>query len=217
MNAVDPLPRVTTVDALGAAVRARIHDGSLAPGDRLPERELTERYRVARHTVRAALRLLAAEGLVAIEPHRGASVARLDREDVRSLFELRTALELEAAHLALERNGGRLPREVHDAVRRLARVCARTDPAWGDVAEAHDGVHLAIVRASRSERLARVYDGLAGELRLFVMALRPHWSLERMAAHHEELLEALETTGPAALRAHLEEGRETVLGSRDRW
>jgi DNA-binding GntR family transcriptional regulator len=217
MSAREQLIRISTVDALASAIRGRIFDGDLAPGDRLPERELTERYGVARHSVRAALRALAAEGLVVIEPNRGASVARLDAEGVRSLFELRTALELEAAHLALARNQGRLPATVHEAVRRLRKVCSRANPPWGEVARAHDDVHLALVRGSGSERIQRAYDGLAGEMRLFVMALRPHWSLERMAAQHEELAEQLESQGPGALRDHLRAGRESVLEAQRRW
>jgi DNA-binding GntR family transcriptional regulator len=217
VSAREQLVRISTVDALATALRGRISDGDLAPGDRLPERELTERYGVARHSVRAALRALAAEGLVVIEPHRGASVARLDADGIRSLFELRTALELEAAHLALERNGHRLPEPVHEAVRRLRDVCSRPDPPWGEVARAHDDVHLALVHASGSERIERAYASLAGEMRLFVMALRPHWSLERMAAQHEELVEQLESQGPEALRDHLRAGRESVLGAQDRW
>ncbi len=168
---------------------------------------------MARHSVRAALRALAAEGLVEIEPNRGAAVARLDAQAVRGLFELRAALELEAAHLALTRHGNRLPGSVRAAVARLGTVCAQRRPAWGDVADAHNEVHLAIVRASGSERIARAYDGLAGEMRLFLTALRPHWTLERMAAHHEELIEGLERTGPDALRAHLEAGERSVLES----
>ena len=204
---------VSTVDALVAALRARVFSGELAPGDRLTERDLTERYGVARHSVRAALRALAAEGLVRIEPNRGASVARLDAAGLRSLFELRTALELEAAHLTLDRNGGRLPAEVHAAVAHLRAVCARRSPPWGEVAEAHNAVHLAIVHGAASERLARAYESLAAEMQLFVMALRPHWSLERMAAQHEELLTRLESEGPVALRAHLAAGLESVQAS----
>jgi DNA-binding GntR family transcriptional regulator len=213
------LARVSTVDALVAALRERIFEGELGPGERLPERELTERYRVARHTVRAALRELTREGLVAIEPHRGASVASLDEGGLRSLFELRTALELEAAHLALERNGGRLPDTVREAVAHLGAVCARPDPPWSEVAEAHNDVHLAIVRAADSERIARAYEGLAGEMRLFVMALRPHWTLASMAAQHEQLIEELERIGPPALREHLRAGERSVLGSGEgnRW
>jgi DNA-binding GntR family transcriptional regulator len=205
------LALVSTVDALAAAVRTRIFDGDLAPGERLPERDLTERYAVARHSVRAALRALAAERLVVIEPNRGARVARLDEAGLRSLFELRTALELEAAHLALERHDGRLPPEVHSSVARLASPCARRNPPWSEVSEAHNGVHITLVRAAGSERIARAYDGLAGEMRLFVTALRPHWSLERMAAQHEQLMEELETSGPSTLREHLAQGLESVL------
>jgi DNA-binding GntR family transcriptional regulator len=206
------LARVSTVDALVEALRARIFEGELEAGERLPERDLTDRYGVARHSVRAALRSLAAEGLVTIEPHRGASVARLDPAGVKSLFELRAALELEAAHLALERHGGRLPHGVRDAVAALGEACARPRPAWKDVAEAHNEVHLAIVRAAGSDRIARAYDGLAGEMRLFLTALRPHWSLEDMAAHHEELVDGLERIGPQALRDHLRAGERSVLG-----
>jgi hypothetical protein len=50
-------------------------------------------------------------------------------------------------------------------------------------------------------------------MRLFVTALRPHWSLERMAAHHEELIDGLENAGPAALREHLRAGERTLLGA----
>jgi DNA-binding GntR family transcriptional regulator len=215
----EELARVSTVDALVAALRERIFEGELGPGERLPERELTERYRVARHTVRAALRELAGEGLVVIEPHRGASVASLDAAGLRSLFELRTALELEAAHLALERNGARLPGAVREAVAHLGAVCARPDQVWSEVAEAHNDVHLAIVRAADSERIARVYEGLASEMRLFVMAIRPHWTLASMAAQHERLIEDLERIGPPALREHLRAGERSALGSGEgnRW
>ena len=54
--------------------------------------------------------------------------------------------------------------------RSSALVCARRDPAWGDVADAHNAVHAAIVDGAGSERIARAYDGLAAELRLFVTA-----------------------------------------------
>jgi DNA-binding GntR family transcriptional regulator len=206
-----PLPIVSTVDALAADLRTRIFDGGLDPDERLTERELTERYGVARHSVRAALRALAAERLVLIEPNRGARVARLDAAGLRSLFELRTALEMEAAHLALARNGGRVPGAVHDAVAFLGRTCARQDPPWSEISAAHNGVHLALVRAADSERIERAYDGLAGEMRLFVTALRPHWSLERMAAHHEQLVAELDSEGASALRAHIAAGLESVL------
>ena len=77
MNAKFAIERVSTVDAVAASLRTRILDGDLPPGERLREIELTEGYGVARHSLRAALRQLQAEGLVTIEPNRGARVAEL--------------------------------------------------------------------------------------------------------------------------------------------
>lgn len=204
------LNRISTVDAIAASLRTRILDGELGAGERLRELELVEAYGVARHSLRAALRALAAEGLVTIEPNRGARVAELTAAGLDGLFELRTALELEAARLALERNDGRLPKPVHDAVRLMAAVCAQPDPPWSAVVDAHDRVHGELVAAARSPRIERTYAALAGELRLFVIQIKPTWSLERMAEHHERLLADLEREGPEPLRAHLAEGRASV-------
>jgi DNA-binding GntR family transcriptional regulator len=204
------LERVSTVDAIAASLRTRILDGELGAGERLRELELVEAYGVARHSLRAALRALAAEGLVTIEPNRGASVARLTPADVAGLFELRTALELEAARLALERHDGRLPKSVHDAVRLMAAVCAQPEPPWSAVVDAHDRVHGALVAAAGSPRIERAYAAIAGELRLFVIQLKPSWSLDRMAEHHERLLADLEREGPEPLRAHLAEGLASI-------
>jgi len=206
------LGRVSTVDAVAHALRTRILDGDLAAGERLREQELTAAYGVARHSLRAALRALAAEGLVVIEPHRGATVARLTREEAGPLFELRTALELEAAHLALERHDGRLPKSVRDAVRLMDAVCAQPAPPWSAVVDAHDAVHGALVAAALSPRVERAYDALRGEMRLFVIQLKPSWSLDRMAEHHDRLLADLEREGPPALRRHLDDGRASIIG-----
>ena len=77
-RAAHPPPRLDGGRASPAALRTRILDGELAAGERLRELELADAYGVARHSLRAALRALAAEGLVTIEPNRGARVASLD-------------------------------------------------------------------------------------------------------------------------------------------
>jgi len=213
MSSHAELERVSTVDALANALRRRILDGDLSTGQRLVERELTERYGVARHSLRAALRALAGEGLVELEPNRGARVATLSREGLLELFELRAALELEAAHLMLERHDANVPGEVRTAVRDLRAVCEQPDPPWSDVVAAHDRVHRAIVDAAQSPRISRAYGALAGEMHLFVVQLKPRWTLPQMAEHHERLLDELESEGPPALRRHLSDGAQTVLES----
>jgi DNA-binding GntR family transcriptional regulator len=204
------LARPSTAELLAADLRREILDGAPAAGERLRERELVERYGVARHTLRAALRQLAAEGLVRIEPHRGATVARLGPEDIRWLYELRAALELEAAHLVLERHGGRLPEAVHAALAALVDACAGPHEAWSEVSHAHAALHGAIVAASGSPRIVAAHAALTGELLLFLLQLQPHVEAERLAADHVALVAALERDGAGVLRAHLRESAETL-------
>ena len=199
------LHRVSTVEAVAGALRARILEGDAPGGERLREQELCDAYGVARHSVRAALRALAAEGLVELEPNRGACVAFLGREQMREVYELRTALEVEAARLALERSGGRLPPAVHAAARDLQATCARRRATWRQIMDAHDAVHSAIVAASRSRRIRAAHAALAVEQRLYLMGIKPSWPPERMAADHVALVAGLESRGPEALRDHLSE------------
>lgn len=214
MSAPRPLARPSTVDLLATELRREILDGELPAGSRLRERELCDAYRVARHSLRAALRALAVEGLVAIEPHRGARVARLGPDEICWLYELRAALELEAAHLALERHGGRLPPAVHDALAELQRACAADGP-WSAINEAHARLHEAIVAAAGSPRISSAHAALSGEMRLFLLQLQPHLPADRLAADHAALVAGLEREGPAVLRAHLREAAD-ALAERER-
>lgn len=209
-----PLRRLSVVDELAADLRHRILDGEVPAGTPLREIELATDYDVSRHTLRAALRSLAVEGLVRIEPNRGAAVAKLGADDLRGLYELRTALELEAVHLALERRGGRLPADVHEAVARLRATCLRARPSWRAIAAAHAGVHGSIVAAAAAPRIEAAYASLASELQLFLVQLRPVWPLGRMVEHHEQLVDSLEREGPDALRRHLRDGAEAVGAAR---
>ena len=151
MNAT-ALRRASTVDQLTAVLRERILEGELEPGRRLIERELVEAYEVARHTLRAALRQLEVEGLVRVEPNRGARVAMLSGDELTELFALRLALEREAAHLALERGDGRLPAAVHEAAQRLQRLALRRRSTWSEISRAHNAVHASWSAAGGAPR-----------------------------------------------------------------
>jgi DNA-binding GntR family transcriptional regulator len=199
------------VDALADSLRARILGGELKPGTPLREEALSSEYDVARHSLRSALRTLQGEGIVQIEPNRGARVKSLSPEDVRGLSELRIALEVEAARIALERGGGRLPASVHRALERLVAGCNRSRPAWGAFVEDHEALHHEIVLAAGSPRLAEVHRQAGAELRLFVLQLPASWTLERIADDHLELVRQLEADGAGALRPHIEESTRALL------
>jgi DNA-binding GntR family transcriptional regulator len=203
---------LSTVDALAEALRRRILAGDLPPGTPLREAALSGEYDVARHSLRSALRALQGEGLVQIEPNRGARVVSLSPGDVRGLSELRTALEIEAARRALELGGVRLPERVHISAAQLAELCRRQRPSWGTVAEAHEDLHHQIVLAGDSARIAAVHRQAGAELRLFVLQLPPSWTFERMANDHMALVSQLEAEGPEALRPHIAESTAALLG-----
>jgi DNA-binding GntR family transcriptional regulator len=87
-----------------AALRERILSGELAPGERLVEGRLSEQLGVSRMPVREALRALAAEGIVVIEPRRGATVTSFSPEQIREMVEVRATLEALNAKLAARRH-----------------------------------------------------------------------------------------------------------------
>lgn len=203
---------MAVVDSLTDALRREILDGALPAGARLVEQELCARYGVARHSLRAALRALAGEGLVRVEPNRGARVARLSADEITWLYELRAALEVEAARLALERHDGRLPAPVHGALAELVAAC-REPVAWSAVNEAHAALHGAIVAAAASPRIAAAHAALNGELRVFLLQLEPLWTPARMAADHAALVAGLERDGPPVLREHLREAAAALVAA----
>lgn len=75
------------------AIRAAIVGGALAPGERLAERVLCERYGVSRGLLREALQKLAGEGLVELVPHRGPQVAVITAADAQEIFAVRGVIE----------------------------------------------------------------------------------------------------------------------------
>ncbi len=135
-------------------LREEIALGEFAPGDRLIERELCERYQVSRTIVRETLRLLEAEGLVAMVANRGPEVARATREDIVGLYEVRGALEGLAAKLFAERAGIEDRRELEQAVDRAEEAMELGDRRA--VLAAKDAFYSILLRGSENETLSSV-------------------------------------------------------------
>lgn len=88
-------------------LRERILSGEFRPGARLVEGKLSTEMAVSRIPVREALRALAAEGLVTLEPRRGASVSVLSDDLAYDMVEVRATLEgLNAKLAAMRRDEG---------------------------------------------------------------------------------------------------------------
>lgn len=84
-------------------VRQAIMAGELPPGTHLSDRMMCERFSVSRAVVREAVRLLEAEGLVTVVPHRGPFVAYLTAAEAVQIYEVRESLEALAGQNFAER------------------------------------------------------------------------------------------------------------------
>jgi DNA-binding GntR family transcriptional regulator len=82
---------------LVAALQEDIVLGRLAPGARLVEEELAERFGTKRHVLREAFIELERCGLIERRPNRGASVRQLTLQDVNQIYAVREILERAAA------------------------------------------------------------------------------------------------------------------------
>lgn len=81
----------SAVDAMVLKIRGLISDGGLVVGDSLPtERELCERFQASRNTVREAMRILKAYGVVSVRPKVGATIIDDRMERALDLFSFNT-------------------------------------------------------------------------------------------------------------------------------
>lgn len=85
------------------AVRGRIMQGTLRPADRLNEAALCEELDISRTPLREAFKILEAEGLVTIRPHKGAIVAEISLREIVEIFDLLAPLEAMGLRLAMAR------------------------------------------------------------------------------------------------------------------
>jgi hypothetical protein len=67
------------------------------------------------------------------------------------------------------------------------------------------------VAAAHSPRIAAAHAALSGEMRLFLLALRPHIPPGQLAADHAALVRGLERDGPSVLREHLRVAAATLV------
>src|SRR3546814_696683 len=108
----EAVDRRTLPATIADRLREMIIEGELAAGTRLNERALCDRLQVSRTPLREAFRLLSADGLVRLQPTRGAHVGALSEKDIRESFEVLGALEASYGQLACQRNPGQKTPEI---------------------------------------------------------------------------------------------------------
>jgi DNA-binding GntR family transcriptional regulator len=213
--------RRSTTDQVLHELRAAILAGRIKPTEQLPEATLAQAFGTGRSAIREALRHLVQEGLVVSELNRGARVRPISIEDVIDVYRARSAIEVAAVGVVLERGEGLDLEPLRHAQQRIRGSC----PADGSEAPSRELIaadidfHRAMVGLAGSPRLSRAHEPLAAESQM-LLNWHPVYSVSDYVADHQQLLDAIEGRDPAAgdvVRAHLQLTVDLIVGEATRY
>jgi len=208
-----PENKTSRHDELVGEIRDLIFDGELAPGARVPERVLCERFGISRTPLREAMKALASEGLLELMPNRGARVAALNEAAVDEMFPVIAALEALAGELACQNLTDEGFAEIQALHYQMVLHFTRREllPYF----QVNQSIHEKILDAARNPLLAQMYRGLSGRIRRarYVANMSAdRW--QQAVDEHEEILHALaHRDGPRladVLKRHLRNKCDTV-------
>jgi DNA-binding GntR family transcriptional regulator len=209
-----PPTRAEWVDSL---LRRAIVHGELAPGEKLYAEKLAEQWGVSPTPLRETFQRLAGEGLVVLEPQRGARVAPLDAGDASEIYEMRLLLDpvAIAQSVAIGAGDRSFRTEVESAHRSLA-VRHRSVASYHD---AHRHFHLVLVSRCPNERMRVQVAQLLEHSQRFQMAGVATRAREGDSVEEHRRLSEAACTGhsreaAAVLRAHLTATLRAVQASR---
>ena len=177
-------------ERIAAALRQAIIDSVLAPGARLQEQDLAQSLGVSRVPLREAFRMLAGEGLVVIQPHRGAVVSERSDAELHELFEVRSMFECAAARkLAETRPVVALDKLDAMIAEMKAAVRQKDMEAYSRLAARF---HDFMVAASDNGLLLKLYEQIRTNLRRYqAMMSNLPGSPAQSIREHEQILRAI--------------------------
>jgi DNA-binding GntR family transcriptional regulator len=208
------IPRGSLHDQVASRLRQMLVEGRIAPGAKLNERELCEVLEVSRTPLREAIKMLAAEGLVELLPHRGAIALELDEQAVRNTFEVMGGLEGLSGELAAQRITDAELAEIRAMQFEMMAAFTRRDlPAYYRL---NARIHSAINAAAKNPVLSATYERI--NARLHALRFRSNQDEQKWKVairEHEEMIAALSARDPAAMRkvlaTHLKNKLDVVL------
>ena len=159
---IEDVPTVRSMVA--QKLREAIMSGTLKPGQRLIERELCEMTGVSRPSIREALRLLEADGLVNTVPHRGPMVSTISLEEARQLYDARAVLEGFAGRECARLRDPEVVRRIGDALARLKAAFAKSDMVAA--LEAKTDFYAALIGGCRNSFVERMLKPLHDRITL---------------------------------------------------
>lgn len=225
---LEPVRRSRIYERIVDQIHALIREGRWAPGDQIPpERELAERFRVSRTSVREALRALEMQGIIesrqgggtfvrsadteALVPPLAAAILR-GRREMAEVLEVRELIEPGIARLAALRATAEVVAELEQTLERQRDAIAHDRP----FVDEDTAFHYTLARAADNHILLRLHNVILDVLResrqtYLHVPDRPQMSLRG----HEAILAAVrQNDGDGAQRAslaHISEVRDGIL------
>jgi DNA-binding GntR family transcriptional regulator len=191
------IPHLSLPDTVRLTLRRRILNNELPAGSRLLEVKLAEEFGVSRTTLRSALQELKNDGLVEIEPRRGAFVARMDYDHVIDICFTRYVLEAGAA-AELRADDALLSalNEVLDEMLAAAKV-----EDMEAIVDADTRLHGMIVEAGGRQRVIDLWHGLDGQMGSVMRSSfeRQGIDLNEIVVRHRPLVDAIATRRPTTI------------------
>lgn len=186
-------PRLVT--AVVKELRESIATGTFGAGQKIPEEPLAARLGVSRGPIRDALQILAEDGLVALEPHRGAYIPIPTRQDIFDTYTARGPLgALLLRRLATKGRVRLVP--VEAALSDVVRIARTGDaPATGD---ADIRWQDAAAHAADMPRIEKIFSRLSLQLRMFIsiLGLDYAYAVDEIVSDDTEILAALRAQDP---------------------
>jgi DNA-binding GntR family transcriptional regulator len=204
MPSLAPAPKI--VEQVYRTILDAICDGRLPPGERLTQESVAEKLAVSRQPVGQALLLLKQQKFVSEAGRRGLMVAPLDRDFMRSIYELRLGIEPLAATLAARHA------ERADVVRGEAMVAAGRaavrDNSIAELIDADMRFHMYLYELSRNRLFVDLMADLWNHLRRAMREVLQHREYRKAIwVEHEQILRAVAShdgdAAAALVRAHL--------------
>jgi DNA-binding GntR family transcriptional regulator len=202
-----PPTRAEWVDQL---LRRAIVHGELAPGEKLYAERLAEQWGVSATPLRETFQRLAGEGLVVIEPQRGARVAPISVDQAAEIYEMRLLLDPVALEQSVRAAVDADDLEAFGAeVAGAHRALEARHRSIGAFHDAHTRFHLALVSRCPNQRmLAQIAQLLEHSQRFQVVRVGGAVRVGDARAEHAQLRDAAcsgdSVAAASVLRSHLE-------------
>jgi DNA-binding GntR family transcriptional regulator len=190
------IAQYTLADRVYQAVRDRILEGELTPGEFIREQEVSEAMGVSRTPVREALGRLASESFLERIPHRGFRVPDEPVLDLLELYPVVAALELMAGKLALPRleaeDVARL-KEINEKLARGIRQKKATRDHVRKLIELNNQFHHVFCERSGNRRLCDLLDDFRTQImRLEIWYYSYPEHTEESVQEHDRIIRAIE-------------------------